>query len=52
MPAILIEIAFLSNPEEEKRLKDTAYLAGVADHISSGVDKYIESIHLAGGFKR
>jgi N-acetylmuramoyl-L-alanine amidase len=52
MPAILIEIAFLSNPEEEKRLKDTAYLADVADHISSGVDKYIESIHLAGGFKR
>jgi N-acetylmuramoyl-L-alanine amidase len=52
MPAILIEIAFLSNPEEEKRLKDAAYLAGVADHISHGVAKYIESMHLAHSFKR
>ena len=47
MPAILTEIAFLSNPEEEKRLKDEAYLAGVANHISGGVAQYVESMSLA-----
>ncbi|MFA7348205.1 MAG: N-acetylmuramoyl-L-alanine amidase [Desulfurivibrionaceae bacterium] len=52
MPAILTEIAFLSNPEEEKRLKDEAYLAGVANHISGGVAQYVESMSLAGNLNR
>lgn len=52
MPAILTEIAFLSNPEEEKRLKDEAYLAGVASHISGGVAQYVESMSLAGNRPR
>jgi N-acetylmuramoyl-L-alanine amidase len=47
MPAILTEIAFLSNAEEEKRLKDDAYLADVAKHISGGVTQYVESMKLA-----
>ena len=47
MPAILTEIAFLSNAEEEKRLKDDAYLADVAKHISGGVAQYVESMKLA-----
>jgi N-acetylmuramoyl-L-alanine amidase len=47
MPAILTEIAFLSNQEEEKRLKNEAYLSEVAHHISGGVVKYLDSIHLA-----
>ncbi|MFA6499597.1 MAG: N-acetylmuramoyl-L-alanine amidase [Desulfurivibrionaceae bacterium] len=52
MPAILTEIAFLSNPEEEKRLKDEAYLAGVANHISGGVAQYVQSMSLANNFNR
>jgi N-acetylmuramoyl-L-alanine amidase len=52
MPAILTEIAFLSNPEEEKRLKDDAYLAGVASHISGGVAQYVESMSLASTVNR
>ena len=52
MPAILTEIAFLSNPEEERRLKDEAYLAGVANHISGGVAQYVESMSLAGNLTR
>ncbi len=52
MPAILTEIAFLSNPEEEKRLRDDAYLAGVANHISGGVAQYVHSMHLAGNLNR
>jgi N-acetylmuramoyl-L-alanine amidase len=52
MPAILTEIAFLSNAEEEKRLKDDAYLADVAKHISGGVTQYVESMKLASSFIR
>ncbi|MCX5863881.1 MAG: N-acetylmuramoyl-L-alanine amidase [Deltaproteobacteria bacterium] len=52
MPAILTEIAFLSNAEEEKRLKDDAYLADVAKHISSGVAQYVESMKLASDSSR
>jgi N-acetylmuramoyl-L-alanine amidase len=52
MPAILTEIAFLSNPEEAKRLKDEAYLAGVANHISGGVAQYVESMSLATNLPR
>ena len=52
MPAILTEIAFLSNPEEAKRLKDETYLAGVANHISGGVAQYVESMNLAGNRNR
>lgn len=52
MPAILTEIAFMSNAEEEKRLKDDAYLADVAKHISGGVAQYVESMKLAGNSSR
>ena len=51
MPAILTEIAFLSNPEEERRLKNPAYLAEVANHISSGVAQYVESMSLASNYR-
>jgi len=52
MPAILTEIAFLSNPEEEKRLKTDTYLADVANHISGGVAQYVESMSLASNLRR
>jgi len=52
MPSILTEIAFLSNPEEEKRLKNKHYLSSVADHIASGVGQYVQSMHLAGAYYR
>ncbi len=41
MPAILIEVSYISNPEEEKRLKDDRYLKEVVDGITSGLIKYI-----------
>ncbi len=47
MPAILTEIAFISNPEEEKRLRSEAYLNQVADHIATGVAGYVETMSLA-----
>src|SRR4029453_12784640 len=37
MPAILIEAGFISNPEEEARLKDAAYKDKVVDAIARAV---------------
>jgi len=41
MPAVLVEIAFLSNPVEERRLKDEVFLGRVAQSIYLGISKYI-----------
>jgi len=41
MPAVLVEIAFLSNSEEEKKLQDDAFLNNVADAIYTGISRYI-----------
>ncbi len=41
MPAVLIEIAFVSNKYEENRLLDDSFLEKVAGSIYSGVSKYI-----------
>ncbi|MFB0936144.1 MAG: N-acetylmuramoyl-L-alanine amidase [Propionivibrio sp.] len=40
IPSILIETAFISNPEEEKRLNDDAYQDRMAEAIIAGVRKY------------
>lgn len=41
IPSILVETAFISNPEEEKRLNDEAYQDKIADAILSGIRKYL-----------
>lgn len=40
IPSILIESAFISNPEEEARLTDEAYQAELAEAIVKGIKKY------------
>ena len=40
IPSILIETAFISNPEEERRLNDDAYQDKLADAIIRGVKQY------------
>lgn len=40
IPSILIETAFISNPEEEKRLNDNAYQNKMAEAILAGIRKY------------
>ncbi|MBK6864160.1 MAG: N-acetylmuramoyl-L-alanine amidase [Ideonella sp.] len=40
IPSILVETAFISNPEEEARLRDPAYQAELADALSAGVQRY------------
>jgi N-acetylmuramoyl-L-alanine amidase len=44
MPSILVEIGFLSNKDEEQRLRSTAYLNTVAAQIVTGVDHYSKSL--------
>jgi N-acetylmuramoyl-L-alanine amidase len=42
IPSILIETAFISNPEEEKRLNDSGYQDKLVDAIVDGVMKYFD----------
>ena len=41
IPSILVETAFISNPEEEKRLTDEAYQEKIARAILRGVKSYL-----------
>jgi N-acetylmuramoyl-L-alanine amidase len=40
IPSILIETAFISNPEEEAKLTDEAYQEKMADAVLTGVKRY------------
>lgn len=40
MPAMLVETAFISNPDEESRLTDPAYQRTIAKAVLQGVDTY------------
>ncbi|CAN7484748.1 N-acetylmuramoyl-L-alanine amidase [Trinickia sp. LjRoot230] len=40
VPSILVETAFISNPEEEARLNDDAYRAQMASAILKGIKRY------------
>ena len=41
VPSILVETAFISNPEEERRLNDDAYQDKLAQAILEGIREYI-----------
>ena len=43
IPSILVETAFISNPEEERKLTDDAYQDKLVDSILSGIKKYFAS---------
>jgi len=42
VPSILVETAFISNPEEEKRLNDNDYQDKMARAILAGIKRYLE----------
>ncbi|NPA11320.1 MAG: N-acetylmuramoyl-L-alanine amidase [Epsilonproteobacteria bacterium] len=42
MPAILIEMGYLTNPTEAKRLKSPAYQKLIAKGIAKGIDEYFK----------
>jgi N-acetylmuramoyl-L-alanine amidase len=43
IPSILVETAFISNPEEERRLRSPAYQDKVAHAILGGINGYFAS---------
>jgi N-acetylmuramoyl-L-alanine amidase len=43
IPSILVETAFISNPEEERKLNDEAYQERLASAILSGIKRYFSS---------
>ncbi len=46
MPAVLVEVGFVSNPREEKLLKNTYYRQQLADAIGSGILDYCKDYGL------
>jgi N-acetylmuramoyl-L-alanine amidase len=42
MPAMLVETAFISNPDEERRLVDPTYQRSLARAVLAGVDTYFQ----------
>ena len=42
MPAVLVEIAFISSPEDEKRLRDASFKDQIAQAIAESVHRYRE----------
>jgi N-acetylmuramoyl-L-alanine amidase len=40
MPAVLVELGFLSNPDEEKKLQDVAYRGELAEALTRAVSRY------------
>lgn len=47
MPSILVEVSFISNPKEEARLKDDAYLHEIVQGITSGVARYVKKMEVS-----
>ena len=42
MPAVLVEIAFISSPEEERRLREAAFKDRIAEAIATSIRKFRE----------
>ena len=40
IPSVLVETAFISNPEEERKLRTAAYQSRLADALLVGVRNY------------
>jgi N-acetylmuramoyl-L-alanine amidase len=47
MPAVLVEVGFITNYTERRRLSDREYLRSLADGLVVGIDGYVKGIDLA-----
>ncbi len=47
MPAVLVEIGFISNRYEERRLRSKQYLEAVADGLARGITNYMKQIKIS-----
>lgn len=44
MPSVLVEVSFISNPEEESLLSKESYRTQIADAIAKGINTYFTSV--------
>ncbi|HLA51622.1 MAG TPA: N-acetylmuramoyl-L-alanine amidase [Thermodesulfobacteriota bacterium] len=47
MPSILVEVSFVSNPTEEKRLADNGYIKEIIAGITNGVNRYVKEMEVS-----
>ena len=47
IPSILVETAFITNPRDEKRLKDSAYINHMAEGIMAGIKRFSSEMQTA-----
>ena len=47
MPAVLLEVSFISNPLEEKRLRSSRYLDDLSYSIYKGIKQYLQTSKVA-----
>ncbi len=47
MPAVLVEIGFISNRYEERRLRNQAYLKTIARGLAQGIERYMKQIKIS-----
>lgn len=52
MPAALVEVAFITNPEEEAKLQSEEFLSRVADALTAAVQRYKTDYELRAGIAR
>lgn len=45
MPSVLVEVSFISNPEEERMLSDEAFRLMIARGVAQGIGAYLNSGH-------
>lgn len=46
MPAVLVEVGFITNPAEKKRLLSKPYLDSLADGLVNGISRYVKGIEM------
>jgi N-acetylmuramoyl-L-alanine amidase len=46
MPAVLVELGFISNPDEEKKLQDPAYRGQLVDALARAIAKYKAAVEV------
>jgi len=44
MPSILAEISFISNPGDEKRLRNAEYRQRIAESLYRGISRYVNGL--------
>jgi N-acetylmuramoyl-L-alanine amidase len=44
MPAVCLEIGYITNPSEEKSLQDINVLSNIAQGIRNGIDDFFEKV--------